>query len=238
MVNFDHPMPLHIQIKDLLIAEITEGKYEDKIPSERELMERFSVSRSTIRESVNHLVHDGIVEKVHGKGTFITEKKPIHDWLDALHSFTETVQKMGRKPGAKLLDTGLTTTCEKGQQLLHTDELFTIKRLRTADRLPIAIEQHFYKPDFGVQLAQFDLSKATIYDLIEQQLGVVIAEGEQIISCIPIEEEAASYLKLPPGSNVLCIERILTGVDNEVIEYYKSLFHPQHYSLRLKMKRA
>ena len=68
-MNFESHIPLHIQLKDLIKAEIVEGNYEEKIPSERELMERFSVSRSTVREAVNHLVRDGVLKKIHGKWT-------------------------------------------------------------------------------------------------------------------------------------------------------------------------
>lgn len=63
MLNFENHIPLHIQLKDLLKTEIVEGKYVEKIPSERELMERFTVSRSTVREAVKHLVHEGVLKK-------------------------------------------------------------------------------------------------------------------------------------------------------------------------------
>lgn len=104
IVSFDNPMPLHIQLKDVLIREIQAQKYEDKIPSERELMARFSVSRSTVREAVNHLVQEGVLQKKHGKGTFLTQAKTVHDWLDTLNSFSDTVKRLGMIPGAHLLE--------------------------------------------------------------------------------------------------------------------------------------
>ena len=103
MLNTENPIPLHIQLKHLIQSEIQAGKYKEKIPSERELMHRFNVSRSTVRESINHLVHEQILEKVHGKGTFIKSRVTVHEWLHALHSFTETVRNLGMTPSAKLL---------------------------------------------------------------------------------------------------------------------------------------
>lgn len=70
-MNFENHIPLHIQLKDLLKTEIVEGKHVVKIPSERELMERFSVSRSTVREAVKHLVHDGVLKKFMEKGRLL-----------------------------------------------------------------------------------------------------------------------------------------------------------------------
>ena len=49
-MNFESPIPLHIQLKDYIKNEIVEGNFVEKMQSERELMERFSVSRCTDRE--------------------------------------------------------------------------------------------------------------------------------------------------------------------------------------------
>lgn len=237
MVNVNSPIPLHIQLKQLIQHEIMEGKYADKIPSERELMERFQVSRSTVRESINHLVQDQIVEKVHGKGTFIRSRKTIHDWLNSLHSFTETVKRMGMVPSATLLSVEEHLNDAHIQSILQCDELFSFARLRSANQKPIAIERHYYSQPLGEKMKQFNLNDATIYDLLEQNLGITLHEAEQTIKVVAIEKEDAEYLHLTPDKNVLCVERIITGVMGEPIEYYRSIFHPNYYELKLKTKR-
>lgn len=237
-MNFESHIPLHVQLKDLLKSEIVEGKHREKIPSERILMERFTVSRSTVREAVNHLVREGVLKKVHGKGTFITENKTVHDWLNSLNSFTETVRNMGMKPGAQLLHAKFIDNFSEAKKLLGQSTLFSIARLRTADDQPIAIERHYYEPHLGQQISHYDLNTATIYDVIEKELNMVLVEAEQTIRCRPISEEDAALLNVKPHINVLYIERILLGVQGEVIEYYSSLFHPELYMLKLKTKRA
>ena len=237
MLNINNPIPLHIQLKQLIHAEIREGKYVDKIPSERELMDRFQVSRSTVRESINHLVNEQILEKVHGKGTYIRTKKTIHDWLNTLHSFTETVKNMGMEPSAVLI------TCEdyvqdlKVQRKLNDSSIFTFTRLRMADQKPIAIERHYYAQSLGDQLKHFDLNASTIYDLLEQELKIVLVEADQTIKVIPISEHDANYLKIVPETNVLCVERIIYGLSGKPIEFYQSFFHPSFYELKLKTRR-
>ena len=237
-MNFESPIPLHIQLKTFIKNEIVEGNFVEKIPSERELMERFSVSRSTVRESVNHLVQEGVLQKIHGKGTFITTNKALHDWLNTLNSFTETVRQMGMKPGAKLLSAETIRDFEYGNSVLHQSELFMIARLRTANQMPIAIERHYYTPQLGQEIARYNLDEATIYDLIENELNIAIVEAEQTIRCREISQQDADYLQLIPHMNVLCVERVLLGHNGQVIEYYESLFHPELYSLKLKTKRA
>ena len=79
-------VPYHLQIKDILEQEILKGKYKEKIPSEMELMERFDVSRSTVRQAVSHLVDEGLLKKKHGKGTFVSFR-PVMDWLGSFKTY-------------------------------------------------------------------------------------------------------------------------------------------------------
>lgn len=237
LIDINNPIPLHLQLKDVLAGEINKGVHKEKIPSERDLMERFSVSRTTVREAISHLVQEGILEKVHGKGTFISQKPPVHEWLDSLNSLTETVKKMGMVPGSTLLKSEAVLGMNYVSDLLQTDSLFTIERLRTADSTPIAIERHFYSKEIGIQLAKYDLETSTIYDLLENNLGIELVEAEQFISCKEVSLEDAEKLDIQPGSSVLCVERLITDANDQPIEYYTSNFRPDMYVFRIKTKR-
>ncbi|MFB4161199.1 GntR family transcriptional regulator [Geomicrobium sp. JSM 1781026] len=229
--------PLHFQIKTTLRDEIRSGVYVEKIPSERDLMARFSVSRTTIREAVTHLVQDGVLTKVHGKGTFISQSPPVQEWLDSLSSLTETVENMGRKPGALLLDHGFVTKEPKISSYLQSDHLYYIKRLRTVDGEPMAIERHFYEVNLGLALAEFDLNEAVIYQLLEDELTVDLYEAEQTISVKPVQHCDAINLDLGSHQYALHVERLMTNRYTKPIEYYLATFHPDRYELRMKTQR-
>jgi GntR family transcriptional regulator len=237
LLDGNNPIPFHLQIRKLLEEEISEGRYEEKIPSERELMNRFSVSRTTIREAISHLVHDGILEKIHGKGTFISQKPPIHEWLHSLNSLTETIKNMGMVPGAKLLNCGNYEEPTYISEILNVNTFYSIERLRTANSTPIAIERHYYPKELGLQLSKHDLETSTIYDLMENHLGIELVEAEQFISSKIVDSSDAVHLELPVGSSVLCVERLIINASGEPIEYYTSHFRPDMYVYRIKTKR-
>src|SRR3989304_10174602 len=67
------PIPLHYQVRDFLLREIAEGRLcpGDKLPTETQLMERFGVSRTPVRQAMLDLVHRGLVQRRGGKGTFV-----------------------------------------------------------------------------------------------------------------------------------------------------------------------
>ncbi|HLG50788.1 MAG: GntR family transcriptional regulator [Chloroflexi bacterium] len=75
-INRDIPIPYYYQLEGLLRQQILSGRWEagQRVPSEKELCEFYSVSRTTVRQAVNHLVEEGLLYHVKGKGTFIRKR--------------------------------------------------------------------------------------------------------------------------------------------------------------------
>lgn len=236
MINTNLPVPLHIQVSNLLEQKIKDGVYKEKIPSERELIEHFMVSRTTIREAVSNLVNEGILKKIHGKGTFINNKPPIQEWLYGLNSFTETVRNMGMEPGSKLLHSGKVNYGDHSIDVFN-HSIYTIKRLRYANGEPVAIEKHFYPLNIGLQLEAFDLNKETIYSLLEDELGYTLFEADQLISTEAVDKEVSHLLKVPTHTNVLCVERTIFDPVGNPIEFYVGQYRPDMYAFRVRVQR-
>lgn len=235
-LNPKDPVPLHIQLRNKIEGLINEGHYRDKIPSERQLMDEYEVSRSTVREAVAHLVREGIVEKVHGKGTFISSKA-IQDWLGSLTSTTETIRKMGMKPGAKLVEHGVISPPKDVVEATGFRTAYFIKRIRYANEVPLAIELQYYPVEIGSKLARFDIDKGTLFDLMEEKLGIQLAEAEQLITSSFLSAEDAALLGVSDSFSVLNTERKLMDHSGRLIEYYVASFRSDMYSFRMKLSK-
>ncbi|MGO4886299.1 GntR family transcriptional regulator [Anaerobacillus sp. MEB173] len=232
--NHDH-IPIHIQLKKELESKIINGYYNEKLPSERELMEQYSVSRSTVREAISYLVREGFLEKKHGKGTFVNIK-PIQDWLGNLSSTTETLKKMGMKPGAKLLNHGIITPSHDIKHLKEYGDIYFIKRMRYADDIPMAIENHYYPIEIGKKLLEFNLDDATIYDLLEKELNIHLYEAEQTITSGSFNAEDEDYLGIQHIS-ALISDRMIKDNNGNWVEYYKAFYRSDMYSFTIKLSR-
>ncbi|MED3563823.1 GntR family transcriptional regulator [Bacillus xiapuensis] len=231
-LDINNPIPLHVQLKNILESQILEGYYKEKIPSERELMDMYSVSRSTIREAVSALVREGILEKRHGKGTFVSIK-PVQEWLK-MAGFTETIKNMG----IKLLDQGVVVTPENINNVDgFAEECYYIKRLRLKDGVPIAIEKQYYPLELGKKLAEYDLHKTVLYDALENDLSIVFWEAEQIITCGLPTEKDANLLGVSESTCLLVNERMIWDPEGNMVEYYKGFFRSDMYSFVMKMSR-
>jgi GntR family transcriptional regulator len=89
--------PLHISISQRLRHQIEAGEYRsgDRLPSEHQLMEAFSVSRITARQAVANLVSQGLAIAYRGKGVFVTPQKKVTYSLSSPLVFLE--QDMARQ---------------------------------------------------------------------------------------------------------------------------------------------
>ena len=237
MINADLPIPLHAQISNLLEKQIRVGAYQEKIPSERELMDMYAVSRTTVREAVSKLVNEGKLQKVHGKGTFISKHPPIQEWLTSLNSFTDTVIRTGMNPSSRLLYSGKLLQQDGVKIFEFNKDAYLIERLRFADNIPVAIEKHFYPSEIGIKLSAFDLNTATIYDLLENELSINLSEAEQSITTHQANKQEAAHLEIPESSTVLCTERVIYDQFGRAVESYQGLYRPDMYVFRIKIKR-
>src|SRR5258708_26715588 len=99
-----NPLPLYYQLKEVLRQQIRAGHLEPHaaIPSEPELVASYHVSRATVRQALNELVHEGLLYRQHGKGTFVCEPRIQHT-LSELPSFSDEVKRRGKRPGGLLI---------------------------------------------------------------------------------------------------------------------------------------
>ncbi|KUO50991.1 MAG: GntR family transcriptional regulator [Desulfitibacter sp. BRH_c19] len=235
-INTKSSMPLHAQVKEILVKEILSGCYSEKIPSEMELMKRFDVSRSTIRQAINGLVDEGYLEKIHGKGTFLA-LRPVEEWLGQFRTYREIIENIGMRPSIKLVSKGKTSSPKDVAEVLGQKEFYAIKRIKYANEIPIAIEKVYYPIKIGLELAKYNLNNAATYSLLTS-MGINLWEAEQIItSAIPTKEQC-QVLGIDTSISVLSIERINYDQEENIVEYEKTVFRSDMYSFRVKLGRT
>src|SRR3954453_12034485 len=138
------PVPKYFQLREILLDLIEDDELpvDSSIPSERELCQRYGLSRMTVRQAVDHLVSEGRLYRVPGKGTFVA--RPKLDMPLRLVSFTEDMQARGLTPGARELDRRTVPANPHLARVFGVPPgagVHVVERLRTADGEPMAIER-------------------------------------------------------------------------------------------------
>ena len=216
-------IPLYMQIKDLLVARVTEGDWApgNLIPSEMQLAQQLSVSQGTVRKAITELVEKNVLVRRQGKGTYVA----IHDNDRALFHFFHIVNNSG----IKFLPECKTLSCRRKratrQQALKLNlpsraQVLCIERIRNLDNLPAIMETIILPAKlFGdLEKPQVRDLPNTLYELYETQFGITIHRAEEQLRAVPATEHDASLLGLEASTPLLEIERRALTLDGTPVE--------------------
>jgi GntR family transcriptional regulator len=230
--------PKGTQLRSILEDLIGTLRPGDPLPSERELAERYDLARMTVRAEITRLAGEGLVERVQGRGTFVAEPRVAQ--AAALSSFTEDMKARGLIAGSRVL----------GQETMPADavvargldvELGTpvvrLRRVRTADGDPMALEEAFLDATRFAALADAELDGASLFDVLESTFGVRFPTADQRVVAIEIVGEDANLLHVAPGRAGLKFHTILLDEDERPLAYAWSLFRGDRYEIRLRQER-
>jgi len=233
-------MARYQDIRNYITSLINSGylKPGDKIPSERELAQRFNVSRMTVRMALMDLVQKGLLIRQAGKGTIVNELI-IEQPLGKLRSFTEEIKSLGCKPGSKLLSLKTVKPpleVAKSLELPPETEVLKVVRLRYVDEEIMSLNTSFFPISRFPELLNLDFSSLSIYELIEK-IGLRIVKAKQHLSAVNASANQAKLLQVQKGFALLYLKRI-TYVTNDIpVEYVEVLFRPDRYTFIIELYR-
>jgi GntR family transcriptional regulator len=217
------PAPLYERVESILAAGIADGSLppETQLPPEDGLIERFKVSRTTVRKAIQNLVERGLVEVRRGKGTFVTQPK-ITQELTELTGFVEDMQALGRTPTARLLDKSIVAADESVAHHLALAPgtlVVRLRRVRLADGVAMSFDETYLPRDIGERVAGNDLEVEPVFALLEGKYDTPLVEAEYRLEAAAADPVAAQALQVPPGSPIFLIERTSYTVGNRPVDY-------------------
>src|SRR3954465_11001181 len=159
--NPESAIPLYFQIERDLASSITSGALApgSQLPSEEELVQKYGVSRTTVRKAIQELERLQLIEIRRGKGTFVREAKLTQE-LTALTGFVEDMVAIGLKPSARLVGTWTVRATEGVARQLRLPigtEVMQIKRVRIADDVAISLDETYLPLVLGRKVVEDDL---------------------------------------------------------------------------------
>ena len=204
----------------------------EAIPSERQLSADLGVSRLTVRAALDELVRDGYLIRRRGSGTFVSEPKIAQELT--MTSFTEDMRRRGMRPGSRTLALSVVRAGAQLGRFLHvspSELVMVAKRLRLADREPMAIETLHVPEKLVPGLTGKELERGSFYELLRARYGITIAGGMQTIEPTVTDEEESEALGVPLHSPAFLFERISRDADNSVVEFVHSIYRGDRYRI-------
>lgn len=214
--------PLYFQLKEELKDQIEAGKFErgDIFLSEKQLQEKYQVSRVTVRQAVNELVNAGYLQCARGVGTTVVFNK-IDEQLKQVVSFSEEMayhgiimstsycvmkravaedsvaQNLGLRPG---------TVC------------YCLERVRCAENIPIVYSISYLTNKYRLPLEDH-LYQESLYQLLKEDYGIIIAKGKDTFEAVLATPVIGEFLNIKPGQPVFKRIRKTFDQDGDILEY-------------------
>jgi GntR family transcriptional regulator len=234
--------PLHRQVFLVLRDHILSRRYAagEMLPSEEELLKKFRVSRTTIRNALASLDNLGFIEKRQGVGTFVRHLgtvTPLHTPMSDLITHIEEITKA---TAVKVVEFDYVRAPRHVQDMFKSgdnDMFQRAVRLRLLKRKPIIHVTSYVPETIGRGFGPPELEQKPLY-LLLQEAGVRLTSGEQRVTATLAEPTVASRLDLDVGSPLLQIERIHFNQDRVPVEHLEILAVPMYFELRMTLEKA
>lgn len=209
-INKTSAIPMYRQVADRIRADIKNGIYkvDEKIPTELELIDKYSVSRITIRQAVELLVEEGVLSRHQGKGTFVTTPSVSFD-VKAVTSFNDACLMHKSVPSSKVLAARTVKASNEDMDELHVKDnmrVVEIDRLRMADGIPVILERNHFSPAFSY-LLESDLG-GSLYSLL-RGYGVEPTSASHDISLAAADENKANLLGIEVGTPLIFLHEVI-----------------------------
>ncbi len=237
------PVPFYQQLADILRQDIVGGRLKPghRLATEFELMDRYRVSRTTVRQTIAQLLKEGLISVHRGKGSFVSTR-PIEPELSALTGFVEDMQALGLSASARVLGVHHEKASARVAEALRMTAgtpVTRITRVRLAEDVPVSFEHSFLPPELGQRIAQENLEVFPIFTLLEEKYGIVLGEAVYRIEAVGADRHVAEALDIKRGAPVLGMERTTYNAEGVPVDFEEMFYRGDRirYTMRLQRRR-
>ncbi|WP_225047720.1 GntR family transcriptional regulator [Lacticaseibacillus kribbianus] len=229
--------PIYIQIHNQIRQEIEAGKWQigDRIPSERDLALTFNVSRMTLRQAIQTLVDEGILERRIGAGTFVANQK-VQEKVSGVTSFTDIMLAQGKTPSSKTISYHIAKpSLSESEKLQLADgaQVLRMERIRYADAVPISFEVATVPYELVKDFSKSEVTKS-FYHALEKKGGYHLGGATQTVSAQVASERIADYLDIKRGSAILRLRQVSLLQDGRPFEYVRTQYVGERFEFYLE----
>lgn len=223
------PIPLYYQLKEMIKEQIEDGSFKpgDLLPSERELSERYGISRPTVRQAIKDLVYEGFLVREKGRGTFVSKPKLDYGFIQRFVTFYDDMAQHGLKVKTRVLRQELREAGKRVARFLNLepqDQIIFLERLRFVEDQPVVRVRNHIPYRLCPGLLQEDLTDRSLYRLMAEKYGLTPHRAEIGLEAVIADEIDASFLGVEVGAPILLMENITFTENGMVMDFFQSRF--------------
>lgn len=238
----DAMLPMYQQIKNYLVGKIESKEYREgaKLPSERELSEKFQISRMTARNAILELVKEGYAYRDGARGTFVASKKVKRNLL-SIAGFSEHLKELGVQDRRSEVvefeiveaDAWLTSKV----QVSLGSECYRMVRLRIGNGQPMAVEECYIPKSMAPTLGEHDFSKESLWKVLETEYGHRPTRTKASVEITHFNKREIQLMKLKDRAMGFKVTDTNYDQNDELLEYNISYYREDMFVFEYEILR-
>lgn len=230
-MEYEKNIPLYIQVKNDIYERIKNNEYGDMLPSEKELISLYNVSRVTLRKALEKLEEEDIIIRKAGFGTSINRNRSELKNFTLVKSFTNEMKETGAKNTTTFSSTiSIVFANQEMMKLFSCDiskRLYNLKRLRGVGDKPIVYSDTWLNLDINLPTSR-EFLFGSLYDYLTSN-NVLFSRFEEELEAMMPTKEQREMLNLDKDSAVLKRIRKCYDVNNKLVEYTINYYDAKLY---------
>jgi DNA-binding GntR family transcriptional regulator len=235
------PIPLYVKVRDWIKQQIKAGtwKANEKITAEAELSIQLGISRGTLKQAISHLIEEGLLIQIHGKGTFVVGNQMEHPLAEKLISIAEVLIENQQEFVTRFLGIHLIPAGEFAKALkVNTEEkIYKLQRIRYIEEIPVVYLENYLPERLFPNLEKYDFEKRSLFAIIEDEYKLNIATGKRSFMAKGVDDEIGLLLELAHGTPVTLLEQHIYDEKDMPLEYSTVWIRNDRIKLTSTLKR-
>lgn len=216
-------IPRYLQIADALRERLRRGELSPgaRLGTQRALARRFDVTLMTLRQALEVLEREHLIERRHGLGTFAAAPSVDYDILQ-LRRLAGDLSAQGENVATRVLGArfaGADRRAAAALRLRARARVLELERLRLVDARPMSLQRSLLPAHLGEEVAKADLGVTPLHEVLEFKLGIAIAGASETVSAVRLPRRAALALGCRPGVPAFESERVSYGPGGEPVVF-------------------
>ena len=200
------------RIAESLRARIRSGELAPgtRLPNQRALASRFGVTLMTLRQGLEMLERERLIERRHGLGTFVAAPSVDYDILQ-WRGLAGDLSAKGEHVTTRLLDSRFTTADSRGAAglgLAPGARVLQVERLRIVGGRPMSLQRSLLPAAIGEDVVKADLAVTPLHEILAFKLGIAIEGARETVSAVRLGRREARRLACRAGAPAFESERI------------------------------
>ena len=235
------PTPLHIQIRDWMQQQIG-GPWPEhyKLTSEDDLAAKLRVSRGTVRKAVAALTAEGLLTRVHGRGTFVCSSQIEQPLAERLIAFSEDLISRGIPFYTRVLEQSAVHPGQRVASMLSVPagaRILYLKRVRIVNGAPLIVLRNHVKLDRCRELEKVDFTRYRLFEALEDLFNLELGWAQRTFEAQIADKEVANLLQISEGAPIMYMEQVLYLQDGSPIELSDLWLRGDRYRLSARVSR-